>query len=344
MTDFAGMRAAYLFDRTLIDPERAREIITAAARAGLTALITKAAAVTLRLRDACHAAGLAIVGSLACYSDHAEPSAQRRPELRPVGADGTWATMEWYTGVIPTDAVYNARLLERAAELACQGLLDAMVLDFLRWPLHWEQELRPGARPRAASFDPVTLAAFRDRTGHHQVPDDPRAAAAVLLGELAADWYAFRTGVICEVAAGLRAAIRTAGELPVGMFVVPALDNERRTLVGQDVAALEPHIDAFLAMTYHRIVGRDPDWVHDIVADLRAHTHRPVLTMMQTTCDPALSRGADWGSGLTDAEFATLGRTAGTPVCLFPAEGMDAARWRLLPTVLPVRQGSCHDH
>jgi hypothetical protein len=340
VTDFAGMRAAYLFDRTLADPERVQEIITAAERAGLTALITKAAAVTPRLRDACHAAGLAVVGSLACYSDHAEPAAQRRPELRPVGADGTWSTMEWYTGVIPTDPGYNVRLLECAAELAARGLLDAMVLDFLRWPLHWEWELRAGARPRAASFDPITLAAFRDRTGHQYLPDDPRAAAAMLLGDLAADWHAFRCGVIGEVAAGLRAAIRSGGDLPVGMFVVPAPDGERRTLVGQDVAALEPHVDAFLAMTYHRIVGRNPGWVHDIVADLRAHTRRPVLTMLQTTCDPALSRGADWGIGLTDAEFAALARAAGTPLCLFPAEGMDAARWRLLPTVLPARQGS----
>jgi len=248
--------------------------------------------------------------------------------------------MEWYTGVIPTDPTYNARLLERAAELVGRGLLDAMVLDFLRWPLHWEWELRAGARPRAASFDPITLAAFRGRTGHHHVPDDPGAAAALLLGELAADWHAFRCGVICEVAAGLRAAIRSTGELPVGMFVIPAPDGERRTLVGQDVTALEPHVDAFIAMTYHRIVGREPGWVLETVADLRAHTRRPVLTMVQTTCDPALSRGADWGSGLTDAEFAALARATGTPVCLFPAEGMDAARWRLLGTVLPARQGS----
>ena len=332
--DFAQLRAVYAFERSLTDPADTRNLLTRAADSGLTTLITKATAVTPWLREACHAAGLTVAGSVGCFSDHALPPAQRRDDLRPVGADGTWATMEWYTGIIPTDAGYNDDLIHRCATIARNGLLDGIVLDFLRWPLHWELELRPDATPRAASFDPTTLAVFRQRTGH-DVPTEPRAAAALLLGPLAADWYAYRADTITELAARIATQLRAAAPgLPIGMFVVPEVYARRRELVGQDVTALGSHVDGFLAMTYHRIAGQTVGWVDHIVADLRAHTARPVAIMVQTTSDPAVAGGADWGTAVTAAEFGGVLRRAGSPVCLFPADGMDDARWRLLPSAL----------
>jgi len=311
----------YAFDGGLGDPATADRLLGKAADAGVTTLITKAAAVGPDLAGRCHRAGLRVLGSVACYSDHAEPV--QRNDLRPIDENGGWAPMEWYTGIVPTDPAYNDGLVRRCADLAGRDWLDGLVLDFLRWPLHWELELRPGAIARRTSFDPGTLAAFHSDTGIEVPPD----AAGSLLGPLRDQWYAWREQTITAMAALLTTAVRRARpDAFVGMFVVPG-DALQRRLVGQDVTALGPYVDAFFAMTYHRIVGQPVGWVADVVADLRAHTKRPVIPMIQTTADPALARGADWGARLDAAEFAAALAHVDSPVCLFPADGMDDQRW-----------------
>ena len=57
--------------------------------------------------------------------------------------------------------------------------IDALFLDFVRWPLHWEIELRPDRpRPLDSSFDATTLAKFEEATG---IP--PRAGLDTTVGE-----------------------------------------------------------------------------------------------------------------------------------------------------------------
>ncbi|MET9400435.1 hypothetical protein, partial [Kitasatospora sp. NPDC002965] len=171
------LRGAYVFDRTLAaaDPDGRARLLDGLAATGLTTLITKADAATPALSAACHAAGLRLVGSVACLSDHAEPAERRRPDLRPVSGDGRpWQQREWYTGLVPTDPVHGERLAERCAGAAAGGLLDGLVLDFLRWPLHWEQELRAGARPRGAGALPTPRP---DDTPPPRIPD-PRTHPA----------------------------------------------------------------------------------------------------------------------------------------------------------------------
>ena len=298
------MTAMYVFDRSLPDVDR---LLGKASDAGVSTLITKAAAVTPELADRCHRAGLRVLGSVACYSDHAEPV--QRTDLRPVDERGGWAPMEWYTGIVPTDSAYNDVLIRRCAELAGRDYLDGLMLDFLRWPLHWELELRPGAAPRHSSFDPGTLAAFSRDTGVTL----PRDAAGSLLGPLRIQWYAWREQTITAMAAHLTTAIRRKRpDAFVGLFLVPG-DAAQRRLVGQDVTALGAYIDVFYAMTYHRIVRQPATWIADVVTDLRARTDRPVVPMVQTSADPALAH-------------------ADGPLCLFPAEGMDDPRWTHLTT------------
>ncbi len=312
------MRAMYAFDRSLHDPRTVVRLLHRAAGAGITTLVTKAAAVTPQFADRCHRAGLRVLGSLACYSDHAEPL--RRSHLHPVDETGTWAPMEWYTGLVPTDSAYNDLLVNRCAELAGRDWLDGLVLDFLRWPLHWELELRPGATPRHSSFDPGTLAALRRDTGIDVPP-------SLLLGPYLIPWYAWREQTITTQAGLLAAAVRrTRSDAVVGMFLVPG-DAAQRRLVGQDVTALGAHVDMFYAMTYHRILRQPAQWIADVTADLRTRTVRPVVPMVQTTADPVLARGADWGEPLDEAEFAKALATVDGPVCVFPAEGMDDPRW-----------------
>jgi hypothetical protein len=74
--------------------------------------------------------------------------------------------MEWYVGMSPTDRTRQEEALAEIKSIALNYPVDGVFLDFARWPLHWEIELRPGrGRPLDSTFDPATLAKFEEATG-----------------------------------------------------------------------------------------------------------------------------------------------------------------------------------
>ncbi|MFF4340400.1 hypothetical protein ACFY00_10715 [Kitasatospora sp. NPDC001540] len=319
------MRSCYLLDPG--SPSLPR-LLDRAAATGLDTVVTKLDAVTPALADRARRRGLRVYGSFACFRGPKGPPA--------VDQDGrTWRPMEWYTGVRPNDPGWNARLADRLAAVLRAAPVDGLLLDFLRWPLHWEQELRPGARPRSASYDPDTLRQFTARTGLR--PPGPGAAAARwIAAHHAAAWEEFRTAAVTAAARLLTGAARAARPgLPVGAFLVPAADEAgRRAAVGQDARRLAGFLDLLLPMTYHAILHRGPDWPARAV--LATESAVPLVPVVQTTSDAAavLGRDADWGPPVGDAGFAalldhTLAAGSGS-ICLFPGEGLGPVRWDVL--------------
>ncbi|WP_241253145.1 N-acetylmuramic acid 6-phosphate etherase [Streptomyces sp. W1SF4] len=347
------LRAAYVFDRTLTaltESERDR-MLTEYAASGLNTLITKAESVTPELARACRTAGLSLLGSVACFSDHARPAAEQRPNLYPVSGDGRpWQRMEWYTGLVPTDQAYITELADRCGLLAVSPLLDGLVLDFLRWPLHWELELRPGAAPRRSSYDPHTLDDFTRRTGIALPSGSPSATAGHLHAHHEEAWHRYRCEVITDVTRRLTDAIRSARPgLWTGLFLVPAEDGEqRRRLVGQCVAELAPLIDAVLPMSYHAILHREPAFVGLVARSVRTDSGpTAVVPMVQTTNSPVLARGADWGPEITVTDLvgavcSALDASGDGGLCLFPGEGLDGTGLRLLAEHLRTEDGREH--
>ncbi|MFC9329750.1 hypothetical protein [Kitasatospora sp. NPDC057015] len=345
------MRAAYLLDPATQHPGR----LAALAGAGLDTVITKAAAVTPGFAAAARGSGLRVIGSVPCFragaGPHADTAGSGLPpdaELRPVDADGRrWQRMKWYEGLIPSHDRYNRALVRHCARAAASPDLDGLALDFLRWPLHWELELRPGSRPRDGSYDPITLADFEHRTGLHPpgptgpgtgtdpgTGHDARAAARWIGDRHREAWHAYRTATVTAVATAVRAAVHAVRpELWTGVFLVPAPEEQRRDLLGQDTAALGGLFDAVLVMSYHAILRHSPDLPARAAAEARRHTDGPVVPMVQVTADPAYARGADWGAPVGAAEYAEAlagGLHAGRGyVCLFPGEALDDELLRL---------------
>lgn len=322
MTGKWPTRSAYLRPGVLEGWDRARlgRWADDAAAAGVSAVITKLDAITRERRQLLGQRGISMLGSFSCYSDHRDPDALDGG-VRPVGRDGRpLAPLEWYTGLVPGSARFEDALAARLAAEARAAEAEWVLLDFLRWPGHWEIESRGTGRPREASFDPLTMARFAEALGQSE-------ASAADVDAHPAAWQAFRVATVTASVRRLAAVVRDAGARP-GMFLVPVESARRVRDYGQDVAALAPFLDLFALMSYQQMLGITGAEITALADEVTLASSRPVVVMIQTTAAAEHSGGWDWGppidAGVVTALAAELdaatraGRFAGT--CFFPGE------------------------
>jgi hypothetical protein len=298
---------------------------------GATAIVTETIEPPIRLMQAAEGAGLEAHLSVPCFSAHAYPMLIEGMDVHPIQADGSRRRqMEWYTGVIPTHEGYNRSLSERIRGIA-NARPAGVILDFIRWPLHWELELRASTpEPDESSFDARSMAAFATWLEDRGTPAGGDLDPATLLGPLREHWHQFKcdviTGFACDAAASVRAI---DANITVGAFIVPAGHGDRRRLVGQDVGSLSRCLDVLYPMTYHAILQEKPTLVGRVVRDIARRSSAAVIPVVQVTADREVAGPWDWGAPFPADELGliideALGQAPG--IVLFTLEGLDAQR------------------
>lgn len=296
------------------------------ARAGVHAVFTEAEEYEASWVELAHGHGLRFMAGVACFSDHARGNAvlRSRPELWPVLQDGSLRPFEdWYVGVTPTYEDYAEQRLRKVEEVAAGYGVDGLVLDFVRWPLRWEVETRPGRKPLQAGFDPHTLRRFDAWSGlrvpHGQASDRARW----VLQHTQDAWREFRCAVITEfVAEAARRARSLRPGLWLGLYAVPLPPEDQEMLTGQRIGALTQHVDVVAPMAYHRLVERPVPWVAEVVAHHAASAPGRVLPVVQVD-------GPPWE--VEEAVALALGVRGVCGVVVFPGTAVeDAERQRAL--------------
>jgi len=299
-------------------PSEASSQFDVLAARGVNAVFTEAETYRDDLIEAAHHAGLSFIGGIACFSDHAHQNQvlEQRPELWPIDASGARRTpMEWYVGVTPTFEDYAAGRLALAEQLVAQHALDGFVLDFIRWPIHWELELRPGAvREPESSFDAHTLDRFQAETGM-RLPSglaDTAAQSGWIRAHAASEWLTFKctvtTDFVRECAMRLRAVRRQP--LSLGVFTLPLPPAELPAVAGQRLVDLAPLVDWVAPMAYHAILHRPTAWVADIVEATAQAAPGQVLPVVQISPAAGSASGADWGPPISADEAGEVLRLA----------------------------------
>jgi hypothetical protein len=298
---------------------------------GVTAIATETIEPPARLIRAADACDLETHVSVPCFSAHAWPHLVEGMDLHPIQADGSRRRqMEWYTGLIPTHEGYNRALAQRIDAIA-EARPAGIILDFIRWPLHWELELRASTPPpEESSFDARTIAAFAGWLEERRFSGGREPDATMMLGSLRDAWTEFKCDVItsfaCDAARSVRAIDRG---ITVGAFVVPAGHEDRRLLVGQDVGSLSGCLDVLYPMAYHAILQETPELVSRIVRDVSEWSSAPVIPVVQVTADREVADPWDWGSEFPASVFGLVVKEAigvAPGVVLFPFEGLDEQR------------------
>ncbi len=273
---------------------------------------------------AAHAAGMPVYAEFGCFVG--QQWWEQMPESQPITAEGALLEPEgWYCGVNPSIPDVRQDRLAALEKLLGEHELDGVWLDFIRWPCHWEV---PAPILPRTSFDPFTLAAFCQDSGHDIPLTDPTAAARLLLNELEAEWSAWRCAQITSWVADARAVLRRVRpQARLGLFGVPWRLSDRDgailNIIGQDYRALGEHVDVFSPMVYHRMCGYPVEWIGDVAAEVRALSGKPVWPIIQSVDEPAALSAAEYGRALDIA----LGHPAADGVLVFTLKGaLDEAK------------------
>lgn len=299
------------------DQKEAKNTYAALQEFGINTIFTEAEHYRRDLIDRAHDMDMRWFGSIACFSDHANDNqlVRERRQLWPVSEDGRRRPqMEWYIGVTPSFEEYNRLRLDLLQKLVRDYPLDGFFLDFIRWPIHWELELRPGAaRPLDGSFDAHTLERFQRQTGL-QIParlTTTPEKANWIHEHHRQTWIDFKcsvvTGFVSEAVERIQA---TRGQdFRTGLFILPLPANELQAIAGQRLSELGSLVDFLAPMLYHAILLQPPAWVADTVKHFTQPAAGKLLPVVQVDSAEGTEAGADWGPPVPPDEWETVART-----------------------------------
>jgi hypothetical protein len=280
---------------------------------GVVAIGTEADTYQDRLIEKAHSLGMKFMASISCFSDHGEANKilEKRPELHPILENGERRPlMEWYIGVTPTFDDYAQSRLDLLESILRNHDVDGMWLDFIRWPMHWELELRPGAaEPMQSSFDPHSVARFLE-FANLEIPRDAQGIpqqASWILDHHRDKWTDFKCATITRFVAEVKARVdSTRPDAVTGVFLVPAPDDVRAYLVGQRESELAPLVNFLSPMAYHPVLHRTPEWAIGVVDEMVRRSYGRVLPVYQVDSAKDADLGADFGPPVSVEEWRKL--------------------------------------
>ena len=215
------------------------------------------------------------------------------PECRPINAKGQpIAKVDWYAGVCPNQKWLRNSKLEAIREKAKTGLMDGIWLDFIRYPVHWE-DLPPKLRLEETCFCQTCLDKFQTDCSV-EFPagvDSASKAASLILQRHSEQWYHWRCQQISDFVREASETLHSIRpEAKLGMFTVPWLpkdyENSMHRIVGQDLKSLAPHVDVFSPMVYHKLRGEKPEWVAEVTKHVSEQTGKAVWPIIQVFSEP----------------------------------------------------------
>jgi hypothetical protein len=215
--------------------------------------------------------------------------------------------MEWYVGMTPTDSRRQEEVIAAIGAIARTYPIDGLFLDFVRWPLHWEIELRPGApRPLDSSFDTAALAKFEAVNGTlPQSLDSIHAKAAWIRENRLMDWIDFKCRTVTDFVARARIVLKDARpDAELGVYVVPEVNGLTEPLTGQRIRDLAPLADWLAPMLYHNILLQPPGWVGSALQGVARIAGPKTLPLIQADSNRDADDAADWGPPMPTENFS----------------------------------------
>ena len=200
--------------------------------------------------------------------------------------------LKWYGFVCPARPEYRKRRIAGIVGQVGELRPDGLSLDFIRYFVHWERVKpgQPGDSIERFCFCDHCLGLMNTELGlRFPAGAGPRQAkAAWVHANHREAWTAWKCDKITSMVRDTAAAARKAmPELRISLHGLPWMEREydggRRVIGGQDLRKLAPYVDIFGPMCYFQMLGRPPEWVHDVVMDYFRQTGKPPLPAVQAS-------------------------------------------------------------
>jgi hypothetical protein len=242
------------------------------------------------------------------------------PDSVPVDSSGELLQPEgWYVPVCPNHPDIRRQHIQNIWTVMERfgDLVDGVWLDFIRYPIRWEVE-QP--RFRQTCFCRHCLQLFLGQEARKYTPEETRQCASTIMSEQMTEWVEWKCSRIAEFVIDVRAIVsQQARPVRLGIFALPwrLADHEGaiRSIAGQDIERLAPHVDVISPMTYHKLCYQPTAWVSEIVQDFSRRSHKPILPVVQSLDLPSALPPEELGDAMETAL-----RAPSEGVMVFPLE------------------------
>lgn len=201
----------------------------------------------------------------------------RDPNLYAITSEGQPAAEEWVRFICPNRMDYCRTHLDYLRKITRDLQPDGISLDFIRYFVYWEMVFPDQVYedlPQTC-FDEVCVNKFERLTGI-QVPDSCQNVtdrAGYVLSRHLDEWTNFKCLTISDFVGEMVRAIRDVKPgIQINFHAVPWKSHDYqgavRSIAGQDLAMIAPHVDYISPMCYAHMVKQPPEWVNEVVLDM----------------------------------------------------------------------------
>ncbi len=210
----------------------------------------------------------------------------KNPDSRPINSKGEpISKQDWYCGLCPTQGWLRKEKLDTIRRIVRDFDVDGVWLDFIRYSCHWEVN-----KPllEETCFCSTCIEKFKADTGI-DLPSDLGTAkdkAKFIINTHSPKWYSWRCRQITDFARDAKSVLTEKDpRLELGLFAVPwrdgELDNAIINIIAQDIKELSYYADIFSPMAYHKMCGRDINWIGEISEYMRDKTSKRIMPVLQ---------------------------------------------------------------
>jgi uncharacterized lipoprotein YddW (UPF0748 family) len=214
---------------------------------------------------------------------------EKYPNSRPITKQGQKIKQyNWYAGVCPNHPEVKKDNLNIIKKLINNYDIDGLWLDFIRYPCHWEDV-------RDSDIDEYCYCDNCIKNYQKEVGKDLKEK----------QWYEWKNNQITNYVGEIKELVKKNKNITLGLFAVPwrkrDYDQAINSIICQDFKALADHIDVFSPMTYHKMVGNNPQWIFQIIKYMKQQTKKPILPLVQTEDKPSKLSAEEFKQSINQA-------------------------------------------
>lgn len=237
---------------------------------------------------------------------------EKYPDAKSIEAQGKSTSKNGYVGLCPTHLEIRKICIENVKKILEEDI-NGIWLDFIRYPTKWEE---PEPDVLDTCYCDRCLKLFEEYIGEPIIGETLEDKVLLIDGSYYLEWLEFKAEQITSLVRNVRELINESGKnIKLGFFTIPWEDKEFgagiKRIMGQDFGQLANYVDIFSPMLYHRMCGKEVEWIKGKV-EYFWNVMKPFLPLIQTENKISKINTDEFKKAL---EYAALKPSMG--VCIF---------------------------